>query len=97
MKCALKRLWFECDGGAYALQVILFSSIMCIGAMVGLTTFRDQIVQQFGDTAMALENINQTWSAGTFGGFVDTGTPTTDPIDSPPAGLGFTPPTPEGT
>ena len=89
MKHTFKNLWNDDDGGTYALQVILFSSIMCLGALVGLTTLRDQIVQQFGDTALSLENINQSWSAGTFGSFSDVGTPSFDPFGSPPADLGF--------
>ncbi len=52
----------EDDRGATApMGVILVTSILSLGAIVGLTTVRDHIVQQFGDTAVALRELRQSY------------------------------------
>ena len=60
------------DLGAYLLVV----TIVGIGIVVGLVTVRDQVVQEFGDLSLALENIKQSYSVtvnGTTSIFVDDG------------------------
>jgi hypothetical protein len=84
------------DLGAYLLVV----TIVGIGIIVGLTTVRDQIVQEFGDLSLALENIKQSYSVtinGTTSIFVDDdggddpgGADDDNPADQPdaePAGI----------
>jgi hypothetical protein len=58
---------------------------------VGLVTFRNQIVQEFGDAAVSLENLDQSFSAPCYGTFVDTVTETDTP-NQPPNSLAFVDP-----
>jgi hypothetical protein len=73
---AAKRLWGDESGFIVSTDLILISSILVIGLLVGLVSVRDQIVQELGDVAMAVGNLNQSYSlAGhsvTFGGFTFT-------------------------
>lgn len=41
---------------------LLIVVIVGIGALVGLVTVRDQVVQEFGDIGLSLENLNQSYS-----------------------------------
>lgn len=90
-----KRLWGDESGVVVSTDLILVSSILVIGLLVGLTSLRDQIVQELGDTAVAVGNMNQSYSfAGSTVTFVfRNGTP--DPGDDVPytftaAGSNFT-------
>ena len=60
--------------------------VIAIGAIAGLTTLRDQLVQEFGDIAVSLENLNQSFTSS-LGTFTDTPTTLTDPPNMPPADL----------
>lgn len=46
------------DSGSYLLLI----TIVGIGMVCGLTTFRDKVAQEFGDVASALEQIDQSYS-----------------------------------
>ncbi len=63
----LHTLWHDEAGAISAMSWLLLVTILALGTIVGLTTLRDQIVQELGDIALALENLDQ--SVGTF---VDT-------------------------
>jgi len=71
-----KALWGDQSGFVVSTDLILISSILVIGMLVGLVSVRDQIVQELGDVAVAVGNLNQSYSfAGhnvTFGGFTFT-------------------------
>ena len=71
-----KRLWDDESGFVVSADLILVSTILVIGLLVGLTSVRDQIVQELGDLSMAVGNLNQSYSfAGhsvTFAGFTFT-------------------------
>jgi hypothetical protein len=75
-------LWGDEGGEASTLSLILICTIIAIGALVGLTTLRDQLVQEFGDLGMAIESLDQSFSAGPYGSYADP---------APPAstGIGF--------
>jgi hypothetical protein len=76
------------EGGAIsALGMLLLTTIVALGAIVGLATFRDQVVQELGDVALALQNLNQSFSTASMGTFVDLGPFPTDPPNAPPACL----------
>lgn len=90
--------------GASTVDIILHTTILAIGMIVGLSTFRDQLVQYMGDTAAGLHALNQSYSLTvTINGnppqtfeFDDTDNDTaevtalTDPADNtPPAGIQF--------
>ena len=106
MKKLVKRLWRDQRGEASGIAVILLYTIVALGATVGLVTLRDQIVQEFGDLAAALDSLDQSWDldgAGPPYDFEDSPlfTPippdtAVDPEDKPPAELRFiSPPDPE--
>jgi hypothetical protein len=89
------RLWRDQRGEASAMAVILLYAVLVIGAIVGLVVLRDQIVQEFGDLAVALESLDQSYTIGGEPQFVDSSS-LSDPDGEPPAGidLGVPPETP---
>lgn len=58
----LKKLWNDEAGFVVSTELILIATILVIGLIAGLTTVRDQVVQELGDTADAVSNINQSYS-----------------------------------
>lgn len=82
----LKALWSDQRGEASFLSLVLLVTIVALGAVVGLTTLRDQIVQELGDVALAIENIDQSYTAAG-STFVDPGPFPTDPSGAAPACL----------
>ena len=91
MKKLASQLWHDDDGGTYAFSVIIFTTVVGIGAITGLSTVRDQIVQQFGDIAVALENLDQSYDAGIYGSYTSSVEPA-PPVDisgNPPDGIAF--------
>ncbi len=68
---------------------LLMTTIVAIGMIAGLTSLRDSVVQQFGDVALGLEHLDQTYTINaTIGtqvktfGYIDT------PAPDDPAGQG---------
>ncbi len=80
------RFWRDDAGGMSILGVILLYTIVVLGVTVGLITLRNQIVQEFGDVAVALDSLDQSWQAGE-AGYDDDGPVLTDPVDAEPAGI----------
>ena len=77
--------WNDQSGETSTLSLVLICTILAIGATVGLTAYRDQVVQEFGDLSVAIESLNQSFTAGPYGTF-------TDPGPFPPDdGIGFVP------
>jgi hypothetical protein len=76
LKSTAKKLWGDESGFIVSTDLLLISSILVIGLLVGLVSLRDQIVQELGDVAVAVGNLNQSYSfAGhnvTFAGFTFT-------------------------
>jgi len=52
----------DTDGSMSAVSLMLVTTIVAIGAIVGLTVIRDHIVQEFGDAAVGLDHLDQTFS-----------------------------------
>lgn len=84
------------QGSLYSLEVVFVTLLLVFGTIVGLTSYRDAISQELGDTAVALDNIDQSFNYTiiTGGGpvvrqFVDAST-LTDPVNTAPAGLSLT-------
>ena len=71
-------------GNSSVLSVILLTTILAIGAIVGLSTVRIHIVQSLGDVATALENLNQSYSISATVFFNDT-SPSLPLLDPPNA------------
>ena len=83
-------LWNDESGETSILSLVLICTIIAIGATVGLTAFRDELVQEFGDLSVAIESLNQSFNAGPCGSFADTVPPAPTP-GSPPDSIGFVP------
>ena len=71
MKCQVcqlvQRLARDERGFASAVGLIFLFAILVIGVIVGLVTVREHIVTEFGDVAVALDNLSQSFCAlGTF-------------------------------
>lgn len=62
----LHRLWREESGFVVTSDLILVATVVVIGSIVGLVTFRDQLVQEFGDMAAAVGALNQSYSYAEF-------------------------------
>ena len=58
----LKMLWADERGVLVSAELILIATTLVIGMVVGLTTIRDQVVQELGDVAQAVANVNQSYS-----------------------------------
>lgn len=89
MKRLCIRLWRDRRGGIPALSTLFLYTILVLGMTVGIITLRDQIVQEYGDLAVALDHLDQSWEVTVNGdtrGFSDSPT-LTDPVDAEPAGL----------
>jgi hypothetical protein len=58
----IRKFWNDEAGFIVSADLILISTILVIGVLVGLVTLRDQVVQEFGDMATAVGNLNQSYS-----------------------------------
>ena len=64
MRHTLIRLWQSEQGFTVSTELVLMATVLVIGMVVGIVTLRDQIVQEFGDTSVALSCIQQSYSFG---------------------------------
>ena len=55
------RLWRDERASVAPISMILTTTILALGAIVGLTTLRDHITQQYGDVAVALRSLRQSY------------------------------------
>lgn len=62
MKQMLARLWQDDAGFVISTELVLIATILVLGVIVGLTSVRDQVVQELGDLATAIGAINQSYS-----------------------------------
>jgi hypothetical protein len=58
----LKQLYSDDTGTIAPAVYILMFTTMVVGVVPGIVTVRDQVVQQFGDVAVALNNLDQSYS-----------------------------------
>lgn len=58
----LKRLWNDERGYVVSTELILLGTIIVIGLIVGLATYRDAVVQEFGDTGAAVGQVDQSYT-----------------------------------
>ncbi len=56
------RLMADERGFLSAFSLIFVTTIVCIGSLVGMGVIRDQITQELGDIAVALDNVDQSFS-----------------------------------
>ncbi len=66
LKSTLRALW-QCEQGIIITsEFVVLSVLLMLGVIVGATTYRDQLMQEFGDAAISVSAVNQSYSyAGT--------------------------------
>ncbi len=83
---SLIRFWRDQRGATSVVAIVLLYAVLVLGVTAGLITFRDQLVQEFGDVAAALESLDQSFSIDGGASFTDS-TTVSDPAGGEPAGL----------
>jgi Flp pilus assembly pilin Flp len=58
----LQHFWNDESGVVVSAELILVVTILVIGMVVGLTSLRDQVIQELGDVALAIASVNQSFS-----------------------------------
>ncbi|QDV50361.1 hypothetical protein [Gimesia fumaroli] len=84
-----RQFWNDEGGSISPFATVLMMTILLVGIIPGIATLRDHIVQKFGDMAVALESIDQSYSFevdGVTSEYVDTNS-LTDPVGDAPACL----------
>ena len=56
-----KSLWSDERGMHSPEAMIIMTTVVVVGCMVGMVTLRDHISQQFGDVAVALDSLDQSF------------------------------------
>ena len=79
----LDALWNDESGEISIMSLVLICTLIAIGATVGLTALRDQVTLEFGDVAVAIENLDQSFEGGPYGTYFDPGPATTPLIEFP--------------
>lgn len=84
----LRVFWNDVDGFVATSDLIMITTIVVLGSLVGLVTLRDQVVQELGDLAVAVGHLNQSYSFAdtTVGGFSVAGSLFFDRSDDCEAG-----------
>ncbi len=57
-----QRFWKDEAGFVVSSELVLIATVLVIGLLVGLATVREQLVQELGDVADAISEINQSYS-----------------------------------
>jgi len=72
------RFWKDECGGALTTEVMLLATILVIGLIVGVKSFRDAAVSEWADYAQAIANWDQSYNipnsttmSGIGSGFID--------------------------
>lgn len=60
MKCFMKRVWME-DEGVLSFEWILLVTLLTIGIVGGVAAARDAIIDEFGDVAEAMLDLDQSY------------------------------------
>jgi hypothetical protein len=108
----LKRLWRDESGVVHTTDVILGTTLLVIGSIVGLVILRNQIVQELGDIGAAVGHLDQSYEFPATSFTSDAGTfshagsdyedltdacQTADVANEPPCGMSVTTPIPNMT
>lgn len=60
------RIWREDEGFVASADLVLVTTVVVLGMLVGLVTLRDQVLQELGDVATAVGQLNQSYSVASF-------------------------------
>ena len=58
----VRQFWSDEGGNVSAFTTVLIMTILILGMIPGIVTLRDHIVQHFGDAAVALDSLDQSYS-----------------------------------
>jgi Flp pilus assembly pilin Flp len=83
----IRRMWNDEAGFVVSTELALVATILVIGMVVGLTTIRDQVVQELADIAGMISQLNQSYSFSAISGHHSStagsfGTDLTDSCDT---------------
>ncbi len=93
---SLIRFWRDQRGAMPVVATVLLYTVLILGATAGLVTLRNQLVQEFGDLAAALQSLDQSFHIDDGASYTDSST-ASDPAGEEPAGLNVRAPSrPEG-
>ncbi len=87
MLTTLKKLWNDERGFVNSMELILISTLAVLGLIVGLVAMRDAVVQELGDSALAVDELNQSYAIAIRSN--DITDPTMGPVVDGPSGVGF--------
>lgn len=57
-----RELWRDERGTVSWISMIMTTVVVAFGAIVGLATLRDHVLQQYGDVAVGLDHLDQSWA-----------------------------------
>jgi len=72
----LQRLYRDEYGMVAVIDYIFLGTVVAIGAIVGLVTLRDAVIQELGDVGIGLENLQQNYTVSMTFATVSGGTTT---------------------
>jgi Flp pilus assembly pilin Flp len=58
----LSRLWADEAGFVVSSELVLIATVMVVGLLAGMTTVRDQVMQELADVADAVSEIDQSYA-----------------------------------
>jgi len=82
----LERLWHDEAGLVVTTELVVCTVVLIVGMIVGMVAVRDQVAQEFGDLAAALESLDQSFHVDDWASYTDEGTGT-DPQGEEPSGM----------
>lgn len=62
LKTIASRLITDECGATISIELIFLATIVVIGLLTGLTSYRDAVVQELGDSAAGIASLQQTFS-----------------------------------
>jgi hypothetical protein len=60
----LRRLWADEAGFVISAELVLISTILVIGLIVGMVSLRNQVVEELVDVGQAVGNLSQSYAYG---------------------------------
>ncbi len=61
MKNLLWKLWLDEEGLVNSIELVFTASIVAIGMIVGLSAYRDGVIDELADNARAVGQVNQSY------------------------------------
>ena len=62
MKARWQELWLDSQGFVVSSELVLVATMLVVGMIVGLTSVRDQVIQEVRDVAAGMSKTAQSYS-----------------------------------